>query len=489
MLAAVEPVFEFLEKLAFLLFESARLKVAYGGRGAGKTEGFAIALILLSRTKKLRILCAREFQNSIDESVKQTIEANIVAMGLEDEFLILNKQIIHKKTGSRFFFMGLRYNINKVKSLGRIDICWIEEADKTSKTTLDKLFPTIRGRSSLEADRGGPFGKGPEIWISFNPDLDTDEVYKRYVLERIKYAPEYVMINKITEDVVLNPDGSIYQPDPNNQEYDKNKFEVIRYAIVTKINYWDNKWFPPDLRMEMNVARAADEDKYLEVWEGNTKVVLDGAIYADEIKSVLLSKPPRRGHVPYDPSRPVYTFWDLGHSDKTAIWFIQRVGMEYNIINYYENRLKKMPFYINHLQSLNYNYGAHYLPHDGSAETLSNVTPEKQLKATGVKVIIVERPSRKSVGINAARSVFPLCNFDELNTADGWQCLSRYAYKVDEDTGTFSKEPDHNTPWSHGADGFQTFALSLKTETDTKKPKKPEKKILNLPRSNSWMGH
>lgn len=477
---------EFLEKLSFLLFESARVKVAFGGRGGGKTEGYAQALILLSRSKKLRILCGREFQNSIDESVKQTIEAWITDFGFDDEFIITNKQIIHKKTGSRFFFMGLRYNINKIKSLGRVDICWIEEADKTSKTTLDKLFPTIRGRSSHEADRGGPFGKGPEIWISFNPDLDTDEVYKRYVSDKAKYAPDYVMIDRSDDSIVLNPDGSIYQPDPDNNEYNKNRYEIVRYAIVTKINYWDNKWFPPDLRMEMSVLKAADENKYLEVWEGNTKIVLDGAIYADEIKDVLKSG--RRGKVPYDPNKPVYTFWDLGHSDKTAIWFIQRVGVEFNIINYYENRLKKMPHYIQHLQSLNYNYGTHYLPHDGSAETLSNITPEKQLKAVGYSVKIVERPSKKSVGINAARSVFPLCNFDEINTSEGWQCLSRYAYKVDEDTGVFSREPAHDTPWSHGADGFQTFALSLKTETDSKKPKRTvERKILNLPTNNGWM--
>src|SRR6266849_248155 len=183
---------EFPEKLSFLLFESARLKIAYGGRNGAKTENFSRALILLSRTKKLRILCGREFQNSIDESVKATIEANIEELGLSDDFIILKRAIICKSTGSRFIFMGLRYNISKIKSMGRIDICWIEEADKTSATTLDKLFPTIRGRSDFEEDKGGPFGDGPEIWISFNPDLEDDEVYKRYVLNQIKYAPEYV---------------------------------------------------------------------------------------------------------------------------------------------------------------------------------------------------------------------------------------------------------------------------------------------------------
>lgn len=482
---------EFLEALAYFLFESSRFKVAYGGRGAGKTEGLAEALVLLSRTKNLRILCGREFQNSIDESVKQTIEYWISELGYDDEFVITNRKIQHKITGARFIFMGLRYNIQKIKSLGKIDICWIEEADKTSKNTLDKLIPTIRGRSRFEVDRGGPFGNGPEIWISFNPDLDEDEVYKRFVSEKSKYAPDYVLMNNITNEIVLNEDGSIFVPDPKDY-VGNNEYTAVRYCISKKVNYWDNKFFPPDLRMEMSVMKAANPTKYLEVWEGNTKQVLDGAIYADELREVIAER--RRGHVKYDPNKPVYTFWDLGHSDKTAIWFVQRVGMEFNIIDYYENRLKKMPFYIQVLQDKKYNYGMHYLPHDGDAETLSNVTPKKQLEKMYPKIVrIVERPSKKAVGINAVRSIMPLCNFDEVNTSEGWQCLSRYAYKVDDETGVFSREPDHDTPWSHGADGFQTFALSLKTESDAKKPKplpsQQKTRILNLnPSNNGWMG-
>lgn len=424
------------------------------------TEGFALALILLSRTKRLRILCARELQNSIDDSVKYTIEAWIVQLGMEDEFIITNKQIIHKKTGSRFFFMGLRYNINKVKSLGRIDICWIEEAEKTSKTTLDKLSPTIRGRSDYEQDRGGPFGVGPEIWISFNPDLEDDEIYKRFIINKNTYAPDYV------KDEITG--------------------EQIRYAIVCKINYWDNKWFPPDLRMEMNVTKKASETKYLEVWEGNTKLVLEGAIYADELREVI--KDGRRGKVPYDPSKPVYTFWDLGHSDKTAIWFVQRVGMGFNIINFYQNNLKKIGHYIELMQSLGYVYGTVYQPHDADNETLASRSIASLTRAAGYKVIVVPRPARKILGINAARTVMPLCNFDEENTSEGWQCLSRYAYEVDDEKGTFSREPEHDTPWSHGADAFQTFALSLKTEQDIKKPTKRERPVFSPQRPNNWMG-
>jgi phage terminase large subunit len=452
---------EFLDKLSFL-FEPARLKIAYGGRGAGKTDGFAIALIILSLKMKLRILCLREIQSSIEESVKETIESYIVKYNLEDQFDIQDKSITCKRTGSRFIFSGLRYKINSIKSLAKIDIAWIEEANNTSKNSLDKLMPTIRGKHESDPEGlGGPFKMGPEIWISFNPELEDDEVYNRYVVHKDKNAPDYI----------------------KNEQTG----EMERYAYVEKINYSDNKWFPPDLKREMNLLKKNDPVKYLEVWEGFTKQTLDGAVYAEEIKKTLLEG--RRGKVHYDPTRPVYTFWDLGHSDKTAIWFVQRVGMEYNLIRYYENRLKKIPHYIEYLQEQNYNYGTHYLPHDADNETLASRSISKLVRAAfpNNKVIIVNKPSKKVVGINAVRTIFELLNFDEELTADGWQCLSRYAFKVNPDTGNFSKEPDHDTPWSHGADAMQTLALSLKTETAVKKPTAKEDKIAKIHSNRGWM--
>lgn len=439
------PEIEFPEKLLFLLNEPARYKVIYGGRAGLKTENIARALIILCLQRKLRILCLRELQNSIDESVIETLKFAIIDMGLEHVFDIQKKKIICIQTGSEFIFRGLRYNINKLKSLARIDIAWIEEAVNASKTSLDKLGPTIRGRHVDDPNgMGGPFGLGPEIWMSFNPELDTDEVYKRFVLQKIKYAPDYVK-NERTR-------------------------QMERYAIVVKTSYKDNKWLPDDIQKEISVARDGDLDEYLHVWEGHTKQSVDGAIYAEEIRKVLLEG--RRGKVDYDQSKPVYTFWDLGHDDHTAIWFVQRVGMHYNILNYFQDRLKKIQFYIKHLQSLPYVYGNHYLPHDADNETLASRSVYKIMKDTFPKnVKIVPRVTKKVMGIRAARQIFDLCNFDEENTSEGWQCLCRYKYDVDEDTGSFSLNPAHDDA-SHGADAWQTFALSLKSETEsTKKPR------------------
>lgn len=449
--------FKFPKVLDFLIQEPARFKVLYGGRGAGKTENIAGALIILALQKTLRIACFREFQKSIESSVHPIIVHKINDWGLADEFVVTDKEIRCKRTGSIFLFGGLRYNIDSVKSMARIDIAWVEEAVNVSKTSWKKLIPTIRGRHSEDENesKGGPFGRGTEIWVSFNPELDTDETYQRFI---------------------VNPPA----------DFDS---KGNRYSFVKKINWQDNPWFPDDLREDMEQCRTKDMDEYLEVWQGNIKRVLDGAVYAKELRKV--AEEGRIGKVPYDPSRPVNTFWDLGHSDKTGIWFTQTVGMEFNHIRYYENRLEKMPHYIKYLQDTGYVFGTHYLPHDGDAETLSNVTPKKQLLDAKIgKVKIVDRPSKKFVGINAVRSVFDLCNFDEENTADGLQCLRRYCFKVNEETGNFSKEPDHDTPWSHGADGFQTFGLSLKSEIASKKPEKKEPaKIFSIrPNASGWMG-
>src|ERR1019366_2493510 len=124
---------EYPEELLFLIQSPARYKILYGGRGGMKTETIACALIILASQKKLRIACFREIQKSISESVYETIKNRIIEMGWSDQFDILATTIISKRTGAEFIFFGLRYNINSIKSIARIDIAWIEEATNVSK--------------------------------------------------------------------------------------------------------------------------------------------------------------------------------------------------------------------------------------------------------------------------------------------------------------------------------------------------------------------
>jgi phage terminase large subunit len=152
------------------LFEPRRYKVAHGGRGSTKSWSFARALILQAYEKKLRVLCARELQTSISESVHRLLSDQIGLMGLGQWFEI-QQQGIYGRNGSEFFFYGIRNNITKVKSAEGIDICWCEEAEKISDNSWQVLIPTVRKANS-------------EIWITFNPDEETDPTYQRFVVNK-----------------------------------------------------------------------------------------------------------------------------------------------------------------------------------------------------------------------------------------------------------------------------------------------------------------
>ena len=396
---------QFPEKLA-CLFEPARYKIAYGGRGGAKSWGFARALLILGAQRKLRVLCAREFQNSIAESAHALLAQQIDLLGLAGLYEVQEKRILGSN-GTEFIFKGLRHNISSVKSTEGIDVCWVEEARTVSKSSWDVLIPTIRK-------------EGSEIWISFNPELEDDETYKRFVK-----SP---------------PTG----------------------AVVVKIGWQDNPWFPATLRQEALDLKARDPAAYLTVWEGHCKQVLDGAIYANEI--LAANSAGRFCKVPFDPSKPVHTFWDLGRADKTAIWFAQVVGFEFRLIAYYENRGHALQHYIDHLRTVaeerGYVYGEHWLPHDARNELLaSKRTIEQQMWDAGHRVRIVPKLTI-AAGIDAARLLFSRCWFDEDLCADGLQALRNYRYDIDDATQQFSKNPLHD--WaSHGADAFRYFAVGI----------------------------
>jgi phage terminase large subunit len=395
---------EFPEKLRFL-FEPARYKVLYGGRGGAKSWGVARALLIQAASTPLRILCAREFQNSIVESVHHLLHAQVEATGLQS-FYEIQSSLIRGVNGSEFVFAGLRNNITKIKSFEGVDRVWIEEAQTVSKSSWEVLIPTIRK-------------EGSEIWVTFNPELETDETYRRFVIHP--------------------PIG----------------------AKVVKINWNDNPWFPMTLRREKDELKERDLDAYLNVWEGNCRVTLDGAIYAKELR--LAQEEGRIRTVPYYMAKPVYTFFDLGWADNTSIWFAQTVSGELRLIDYYGNHQMPIQHYIAVLQNKGYLYGTDWLPHDARAkEQGSGRSIEEIMIAAGRNVRIVPRLS-VSDGINAARTIFNRCYFDEQKCAEGLQSLRHYRYDVDPDTKQFSDRPLHD--WSsHAADAFRYFAVAIEED-------------------------
>ena len=150
------------------LYVPYRYKVAFGGRGGAKTRSIARALISRAGSGYERVLCAREFQASIKDSVHKVLKDEIFRLGLSWLFEITRDSIICHRTGSEFIFKGLWNNENGIRSTEGITICWIEEAQLVSHDSWEALIPTIRDA-------------GSEIWISFNPIGEDDPTYKRFV--------------------------------------------------------------------------------------------------------------------------------------------------------------------------------------------------------------------------------------------------------------------------------------------------------------------
>lgn len=171
----------------------ARNKVLYGGRTSSKSWDAAGFAVFLASRYTVRVLCARQFQNKISESVYTLLKIQIERFGLQSEFRILRDRITHIKTGSEFIFYGLWRHIDEIKSLEGIDICWIEEAHGLTEEQWETLEPTLRG-------------EGSEFWIIFNPKLVSDFVYKRFVTntppDTIKRKINYLE-NPFLSDTIL----------------------------------------------------------------------------------------------------------------------------------------------------------------------------------------------------------------------------------------------------------------------------------------------
>lgn len=219
---------EFPEQFKFL-FEPYRYKISYGGRGSAKSWQYARALLILACTKKLRIVCAREFQNSISKSVYQLLMDQIGLMGLEDVYTITKNDITCNITGSTFIFVGLRNNVTSIKSLEGANIVWVEEAETISEFSWCILLPTVQRT------------KGAEVWISFNPLDETDPTYVRFV---------------------KNP--------PKN-------------SYVVKVNWRDNPWLTQEMIDLKDDDMNRDIDLYNWIWEGECRIVSDALIFNKKI--------------------------------------------------------------------------------------------------------------------------------------------------------------------------------------------------------------
>ncbi len=425
---------EFPEELSFL-FEHHPYKVLYGGRDGVKSWSIAQALLLLGTGRieswplPLRILCGRETMDSIRESVHQLLSDQIGRLGLADFYQVLQSEIRGPESHrTEFVFAGLRkQTVSSLKSYESIDIFWGEEASTVSRRSLTILLPTIRKA-------------GSEIWWSLNPDLETDPVYQDFVIDP--------------------PKG----------------------AFVHKGSYRDNKWLSPESREKIDTLRERDPDTFHHVYEGATRSTVEGAIYKQEIAAA--ENAGRICAVPFDPMRPVDTFWDLGFADRVAIWAAQRSPFEIRVLRYFEDDHQSIDYYLREMQTWGYVFGTCFLPWDGGTRNLGTGKSIEELMRQKGFTVRVNRQLSVADGINAVRTLFPQLYFDKSLCADGLQYLRRYQWGPPTALGVPRSQPLHDDA-SHPADALRTLAVGIR-EPERQRPQ-TEASYVYQGNSDGWM--
>lgn len=320
-------------KWARVLFEDHwRFISLRGGRGSGKTKNICRALILKSVQRPLRILCTREVQDSIKESVYEQLKIEIEELGLSDQFTVLAKEI-RSNNGSLFIFKGLNeFSADGLKSLANINICWLEEAQTLGAISWKKLEPSIRAI-------------GSQIWMSWNPELETDFIYETVVKKGL-------------------PDcASLF------------------------VNFDQNPWFPEVLHKSEQHMAANDPIMHRHVWLGQPLPAVASAIYFNEIAQMEADG--RTMHMVDDPMLNTYIIMDLGFNDFTSCGIVQEAANELRIVDFVENNRVALEWFSKEFTDRGYEDAIIVMPHDGRAKSLqTGLSPAELMESYGWQVEI-----------------------------------------------------------------------------------------------------
>ena len=410
--------FEFPEVFNPLLkSKGCRYLGAHGGRGSGKSVFFSILVITKLLNEKARIVCLREIQRSIKDSVKELIVSQIKQLKLENLFEITEHEI-RGINGSLCIFRGLQSHTSaSLKSLSNFNYAFIDEAQQISQASLDVLLPTIREPNS-------------QIWFSWNP------------VSRLNAIEKLLRRNK-----------------PKN-------------AIVVEANYDDNPFFPEVLEIEKERDYSVDPEKAAHIWGGEYASIHGGAYYSALIRDAR--KAGRIAKVDYEPDIPVSVSWDLGIGDSMSLVLWQQTPESLRIIDHYENHSQPLPHYVKWLETRPYqgNYSTDWVPHDARVRELgTGLSRVETLKNLDRNPRVV--PNHKiQDGINAVRGLIPIMWFDEEKCEHLLECLMQYREDYDARLLTLKSKPLHD--WtSHSADAIRYGCMAfkdLKIETKVTAP-------------------
>jgi phage terminase large subunit len=213
----------------------ARFFVSDGGRGGGRSWAFARALLIRARRQNYRVLCCREFQTSIRDSVHRLLADQLDALGWQNFFNVTRESIVGRN-GSIFIFKGLYHNAPEIKSMEGIDFCWVEEAQSVSEESWSYLIPTIRKPQS-------------QIWVTFNPYRESDPTYQRFIVN----------------------------PTPG--------------SVRMRAGWRENPWFPEVLKSELEHDRVTNPDRYQWIWEGKPLGISDAQVFRGKYEVIPFDTP------------------------------------------------------------------------------------------------------------------------------------------------------------------------------------------------------
>ena len=429
--------------------------------------GFARALLLKGVHTKLRILCAREVQNSIKDSVHKLLKDQIQLIGLGRKYEVFDQEI-RGANGTEFLFTGLSsLTVESIKSFEGCDIVWVEEGQTISDRSWKILIPTIRKErftkesfelyknlvkseagqvrirreiresrpevgeasiiqalmSGIETDEVKVVAVEPsEIWVSFNPNLETDPTYDRFVVNT--------------------------PPD----------------AVVVKVNWRDSPFFNQTLESERLHCQRTDPEGYRNIWEGECLAAVEGAIFFREMAT--MQREQRIRNVPYDPMLKAHVVLDLGYSSggKLGVAIVQKHTSEVRVIRYEEFDQVKLSTIAVDLKELRYNWGKVWLPKaDGFSKTSKGQrSAEKIFKSLGWTVASKNEVSPKTgveEGLTTTREVFPRMYWDAQNCKRLIECAGRYRRVINK--MTLQAGAPLGDEFAHGGDVIRYICINV----------------------------
>lgn len=358
-----------------------------------------------------------------------------------------------------------------------------ENIDKDGMRFMDHIPEAIRARTRdqemmIELTNGSIIriigSDNPDSVVGTNP---VGVVFSEFALQD---PTCWYLLRPILAE---NGGWAVFNSTPRGANHFKDLWQLAErdpsFWFTQKLGVSDTNAINPDVLKREKAElyeQTGSDDLYEQEYEVSFEAAVQGSYFGTQM--MMIDKLGQIGNVPWVPSLPVNTYWDLGMNDTTVIWFVQSVGKEIRAIDYLEANGESLSYYAKELRAKPYSYGRHYLPHDVEVQELgTGVTRRQTLSSLGVNpVMVVPRVKAKEDAIDAARALIPRVWFDATKCEKGINALRSYQKTWDEKNKVYRNTPLHN--WaSNGADGFQQMAMSYKEPTDGR-PKVPKVQLM-----------